>query len=105
MTAYKYSGGGVMIEQLALTDILGKAFPRIMRELVLDPLGMTSTTIALSDSDRKRLAIGHSAALLPVKNWDLDAMAGAGALRSTANDMLKFLAAKQCWICGNEPRM
>jgi serine-type D-Ala-D-Ala carboxypeptidase/endopeptidase len=31
--------------------------------------------------------------LSPVKNWDLDALAGAGALRSTANDMLKFLAA------------
>ena len=28
-----------------------------------------------------------------MKNWDLDALAGAGALRSTANDMLKFLAA------------
>jgi len=24
-----------------------------------------------------------------MKNWDFDAMAGAGAMRSTANDMLR----------------
>ena len=36
---------------------------------------------------------GHDAALNPVKNWDLDALAGAGAIRSTTNDMLKFMAA------------
>jgi CubicO group peptidase (beta-lactamase class C family) len=31
--------------------------------------------------------------LLAVPNWDLPALAGAGALRSSANDMLTFLAA------------
>src|SRR5262249_10533058 len=34
----------------------------------------------------------HNSALAPVANWDFLAMAGAGALRSTANDLLKFLA-------------
>ena len=36
---------------------------------------------------------GHNAGLAPVANWDFLAMAGAGALRSTANDLLKFLQA------------
>jgi CubicO group peptidase (beta-lactamase class C family) len=30
---------------------------------------------------------------VPVKNWDLPTLAGAGAIRSTVNDMLKFVAA------------
>src|SRR5205807_4813870 len=34
-----------------------------------------------------------NAALYPVANWDLPTLAGAGALRSTANDLLTFLAA------------
>jgi CubicO group peptidase (beta-lactamase class C family) len=42
---------------------------------------------------KARLAVGHNAALAPVKNWDLPTLAGAGALRSTANDLLIFLAA------------
>lgn len=42
---------------------------------------------------RSRLAAGHNGDMEPVKNWDLPTLAGAGALRSTANDMLIFLAA------------
>ena len=34
---------------------------------------------------------GHNAGLAPVPNWDFLALAGAGAFRSTANDLLKFL--------------
>jgi CubicO group peptidase (beta-lactamase class C family) len=54
---------------------------------------MNSTSITLSDAQKKRLAPGYDVSLKPVKNWDLDALAGAGAIRSTANDMLKFVAA------------
>src|SRR5262249_35771534 len=54
---------------------------------------MESTTIKLSPELRSRLAAGHSAALKPVANWDIPSLAGAGALRSTTNDMLKFVAA------------
>src|SRR5439155_9675932 len=35
----------------------------------------------------------HNAALETVENWDLPTLAGAGALRSTANDLLTFVAA------------
>ena len=40
-----------------------------------------------------RLVTGHNPALIPVANWDLPTLAGAGALRSSVNDMLKFVAA------------
>jgi CubicO group peptidase (beta-lactamase class C family) len=46
----------------------------------------------LSESQKKRLAPGHAKGV-PVSNWDLDALAGAGAVRSTAGDMAKLLAA------------
>jgi D-alanyl-D-alanine-carboxypeptidase/D-alanyl-D-alanine-endopeptidase len=42
---------------------------------------------------KARLAVGHSGTLEAVPNWDLSALAGAGALRSSASDMLTFLAA------------
>jgi len=52
---------------------------------------MDSTRIVLSPSMKERLARGHDASLAPVANWDIPTLAGAGALRSTANDLLTFL--------------
>jgi CubicO group peptidase (beta-lactamase class C family) len=43
-TAFKYSGGGTVIVQLLLTDTLGKPFHELMRELVLEPVGMSNST-------------------------------------------------------------
>ena len=40
----RYSGGGTTIMQLLLTDVTGKPFPALMQELVLGPVGMTSST-------------------------------------------------------------
>jgi CubicO group peptidase (beta-lactamase class C family) len=54
---------------------------------------MMDTSIALSETQKARLAVGHDAKLTSVPNWDLPTLAGAGALRSSANDLLTFLAA------------
>lgn len=90
---YEYSNLGAGLLGHALSRKAGMSYEQLVRKRILDPLGMSSTSITLSDSQKKRLAAGYDATLNPVKNWDLDALAGAGALRSTANDMLKFLAA------------
>ncbi|MEL6440371.1 MAG: serine hydrolase [Cyanobacteria bacterium J06621_8] len=54
---------------------------------------MNSTAITLEPELQSRLITGHDWTGNAVKNWDISTLAGAGALRSTANDMLKFLAA------------
>src|SRR5260370_23561567 len=43
-TKERYSGGGVTIEQQLMMDVIGKAFPVLMRELVLDPIGMADSS-------------------------------------------------------------
>jgi D-alanyl-D-alanine-carboxypeptidase/D-alanyl-D-alanine-endopeptidase len=90
---YEYSnlGGGLLGHALARRA--GTDYETLLRTRVLDPLGMKSTAITLSKAMKDRLAPGHNAALQPVANWDLPTLAGAGALRSTANDLLTFVAA------------
>ena len=60
---------------------------------ILDPLEMKDTGIHLSPPVGVPFAQGHDAQAEPVPLWDFPTLPGAGALRSTANDMLLFLAA------------
>jgi len=90
---YEYSnlGGGLLGHVLARRA--GIDYEMLLRSRICDPLGMSDTRITLTPEMRARLAVGHNQALDSVANWDTGTLAGAGALRSTANDMLKFLAA------------
>jgi serine-type D-Ala-D-Ala carboxypeptidase/endopeptidase len=90
---YEYSnlGGGLLGHALARRA--GKDYEGLVLSRICAPLGMKSTAITLTPEMKARLAAGHDAGLDPVENWDLPTLAGAGALRSTANDLLTFLAA------------
>jgi len=90
---FEYSNLGVGLLGHVLTLRAGMDYETMVQARVLGPLGMTSTGISLSPEMKARLAVGHGANLEPVSNWDLGVLAGAGALRSSANDMLTFLAA------------
>ncbi|MGA2843368.1 MAG: serine hydrolase domain-containing protein, partial [Steroidobacteraceae bacterium] len=90
---YEYSnvGGGLLGHVLARRA--GMDYEALVRSRICDLLGMNSTRITLTPEMKARLAAGHNAALQSVENWDSPTLAGAGGLRSTANDQLAFLAA------------
>jgi len=90
---YEYSnlGGGLLGYVLARRA--GMDYEALVRSRICDPLSMNSTRITLTTEMKARLAVGHNQGLETVKNWDLGILTGAGGLRSTANDMLTFLAA------------
>jgi len=90
---YEYSNLGAGLLGNALARRAGTDYGTMVETRILRPLGMKDTGIALSPGMRARLATGYDSHLKPVPNWDLPALAGAGALRSTAGDMLAFLAA------------
>jgi CubicO group peptidase (beta-lactamase class C family) len=90
---YEYSniGGGLLGHILARRA--GMDYGSLVRSRICDPLGMNSTRITLTPEMKARLAVGHNQGLQSVENWDLPTLAGAGALRSSANDLLTFVAA------------
>jgi D-alanyl-D-alanine-carboxypeptidase/D-alanyl-D-alanine-endopeptidase len=91
--AYEYSNLGVGLLGHVLALKAGTTYEAVLTQRVLAPLKMTDTAVTLSADQKRRLAPGHDAGGNPAPNWDMPALAGAGALRSTGNDMLKFLRA------------
>jgi len=91
--AYEYSNLGFGLLGFALAQSAHLSYGELVDREILKPLGMTMSGIALTDAMRAHLAPGHDDQGKPAKNWDLDALAGAGAIRSSANDMLRYLRA------------
>ena len=90
---WRYSGGGVTIMQLALTDVEKASFPEILRTKVLDPIGMTSSSYeqTFTPERLKLAASGHDAAgkVIQGKRFAYPEMAAAG-LWTTPTDLAKF---------------
>jgi serine-type D-Ala-D-Ala carboxypeptidase/endopeptidase len=97
-TKYEYSnlGAGLLGHVLSLKS--GTDYETLIKTRITQPLQMPNTAIQLSAAMRSRLITGHNAGGEPVANWDLPSLAGAGALRSTAHDLLEFLAVQQGWV-------
>ena len=68
-------------------------YETLARSRICDPLGMNDARITLGPEMKARLAVGHNQSMEGVANWDSPTLARVGALRSTANDLLTFLAA------------
>ncbi len=76
---YEYSNLGVGLLAHALARKAGMSYSELLRVRILDPLGMTSTSIVLSEDQKRRLATGYDNSLIPAKNWNFDVLAGANA--------------------------
>ena len=88
---YSNLGAGLLGHLLAYRA--GTDYETLIRTRITEPLSMPDTGITLTSPMKERMATGHDQTLAPVANWDFPTLAGAGALRSTANDMLTFIEA------------
>ena len=87
-SAYSNLGMGLLGHALALKA--GKSYEALLRDEICKPLDMNDTVITLDASRQARFAQGHDADGNVESHWDIPTLAGAGAIRSTAADMLKF---------------
>jgi D-alanyl-D-alanine-carboxypeptidase/D-alanyl-D-alanine-endopeptidase len=86
---YSNLGYGLLGHVLALRA--GRGYEQLVQERICRPLGLTDTRISVPAAARERFAQGHSRRGRAVPHWDIAALAGAGALRSTVADLLAFL--------------
>lgn len=91
--AYSNSGFGLL--GIALSRHAGTGYGELVAARITEPLGMSDTlTRSGRDADqRERTATGHHRRRTPTAPWPLDGLPGAGALLSTADDMVRYLQA------------
>lgn len=93
-TGFLYSNLGFGLLGQALSNRASMPYSELLRNQVTAPLGLDDTVIQLSTEQRSRFISGHDRNHRPASPWDFDALAGAGAIRSTAVDILKYLEAQ-----------
>ncbi len=85
--AYSNLGAGLLGH--LLERIHGRPYATLLAERITGPLGLPDTVITLSPEQQTRFATPYSGTM-PVKPWQMSSLHGAGAIRSTAADLIKF---------------
>ena len=94
---FQYSGGGYTVLQLLLIEKVGKPFPDLMRDLVLDPLGMTHSTYVqpLPADQHQRAATAHNKDVPVSGKWHVYPELAAAAMWTTPTDLATAAIALQ----------
>ena len=90
---FEYSNVGMALLGHILALKTGTNYEALVVERICRPLKMNSTRITLTPELEARLARGHDQLGKPAPNWEFQVYGGAGGLRSTANDLLKYVSA------------
>jgi CubicO group peptidase (beta-lactamase class C family) len=89
---YEYSNYAAGLLGHALATKKGSSFEQQVIDVIANPLDLNDTRITLTPAMKKNLAAGYTSGI-EVANWGFNALAGAGAIRSTVADMAKFVSA------------
>lgn len=90
---FRYSNAGIALLGNAIERRSGRGFESLVRERICTPLHMDSTYVAVPADLKPRLATGHDNDGNRHPGMVLQVIIPAGGIRSTANDMLKYVSA------------
>jgi len=106
--AYKYSGGGVTIMQLLMTDLYGRPYTELLQDLVLRPIGMMRSSYEqpLPPERDKNAARAHSSSggSMGMK-WHVYPELAAAGLWTTPTDLAKFAIEIQLSLRGDSNKI
>ena len=92
-SVFRYSNVGFGLAGKILERITGKTYDELVRTHICNELGMKDAGINILESNKDQLATGYSFKNKQSDYWDVPAIESAASLRSTTEDMTKFLEA------------
>lgn len=99
--AQEYSNFGMSVLGYLITQQAGTSYQEFLRERIAKPLGMSDCTVDLTSDQKKRFAIPHEAVGAPTLAWSFADMPGAGGVRASMQDMMRFAKAQLNPPAGN----
>jgi CubicO group peptidase (beta-lactamase class C family) len=103
---WRYSGGGITVEQLAMMDVTGEPFAALVKRLVLDPVGMTNSTYEqpFPEALRSQSSAAHEKdGTMTPGRWHTYPEQAAAGLWTTPTDLLKWaLSIASAWEGGGK---
>ncbi len=91
---FVYSNLGFSLLGAALRAQTGISYADLIAQRITGPLGMRDTAVLISPERRERLIQAYGDRHEPTAPWELETFAPAGAINSTAGDMLTYLEAQ-----------
>ncbi|MEM7414900.1 MAG: serine hydrolase [Gemmatimonadota bacterium] len=104
----EYSGGGVTLMQQALADAHGRAFEDVMRDVVLDPIGMHRSTFDQpldAERDRNTARAHDGDGLSRGPKWHVYPEQAAAGLWTTPTELALLLIEVQKAVLGESDRV
>ena len=92
-TTFRYSNTGVGLVGKILERVTNSTYDKLIRDKICSILEMNDTGIAISETQKERLAIGYLYTGKEAEPINIPAVASAGSMYSTVSDMTKFLKA------------
>ncbi len=102
-TEWHYSGGGMTVAQLLITDVTNEPFPELMHRLILKPLGMDRSSFEQPDSSlaNKELAVAYDRRGVAVQGgFKVYPELAAAGLWTTPTDLAKWALAISASLSG-----
>ena len=89
---HAYSNLGVGLLGSIAADVAEMEYPIAINDYIFEPLGMSRSFASHPQQTDSNMALGYSnGAVVPA--WTFEALAGAGAIVSTANDLMQLIRA------------
>jgi serine-type D-Ala-D-Ala carboxypeptidase/endopeptidase len=90
---YAYSNTGGALLGMMLANRAGKNYSELVQTRLLDPTGMSATSLVAAKKDDALAAQPHDTKLKETVGWNLGVFLPTGGARSSVNDMMKLLDA------------
>lgn len=90
----EYSNFGASLLGYLVAQNEGQTYEKLLEERIAKPLRMSDCTVSLNRDQRKRMATPHKKFGSVASRWTFADLPGAGGIRATMRDMMRFAKAQ-----------